>query len=280
MGGLLAKEVSLQRVANDAQTAHERQMLTDMGHLEDQLETWKQAENNMERRMFSQQAAISFMKTQQAKALRDEEEAATVWRCCKFFMCALTILGLATCVYVARLQRAWQCKVVFTAMESASPMETMASLPDHKELIEEDIAQVTMQAPHPALTEKYELGKPSDLGKGETSEEVASTNLIEASDVSQHAEDVQAGDDEMSSCCHKEVATTSFGEDLVAPQPTNAAPTSNTEAKSDSQQEVVEQSKSRVSESEAPKCEYFSLAEDANVEPRRNHSAEEDWWMD
>jgi hypothetical protein len=143
---LVAKEVRSERL-DDAQSDHERQMLVDMSHLEDQLESWKQAEYNIQRQMYSQKATMEFLKAQQEKAARDQNEAAGVWRCVKIFMCMLAIFGFAVCIHIARMQRAWtwQSKMMFSAPE---PMLNIQTLEPHRDVPEQTFLQTPSACTH------------------------------------------------------------------------------------------------------------------------------------
>lgn len=93
--------------AASGQTSHERTLLSDMGHLEDELESWKQAEYNMQKQVQVQAATLEAMKAEQAKAFHDEQIAEMVWWDCKMLLLALAVLGIAFCVCLANWQKPW-----------------------------------------------------------------------------------------------------------------------------------------------------------------------------
>jgi hypothetical protein len=95
----LASEIQLQRQSMSGQTEHERQLLADMGHLENQLESWKQAEKSVESQVSDQASTVARLQAEEAKAVRDEQFAALVWRDCKLAMCAMLLLSIGLCVF-------------------------------------------------------------------------------------------------------------------------------------------------------------------------------------
>lgn len=95
----VASEVQTQGRDLRGQSAHERTMLADMGHLEDQLESWKEAEKTLEQQMAQQSATAMSLKDLQAKAIHDEQVAAMVWWDCKMLVCLLVAMGLGFCIY-------------------------------------------------------------------------------------------------------------------------------------------------------------------------------------
>jgi len=97
----VASEVQTQRRDQSGQSSRERLLLSDMGHLEDQLESWKVAEKNLERQMSEQTKTVELMKSEEAKAIHDSEVAAMVWWDCKMLMCLSVAIGLGLCIYSA-----------------------------------------------------------------------------------------------------------------------------------------------------------------------------------
>jgi len=96
----VASEVQVDRRAlSSGQTVHERQLLSDMGRLESQLESWKQAEQNLEHQVAHQAQSLEEVKDEETKAIHDEQVAAIVWWDCKMLMCFVIVLVLGFFAY-------------------------------------------------------------------------------------------------------------------------------------------------------------------------------------
>jgi len=243
--GMVAAEVKSQQFENFGQTLHERQLLTDMGHLEDQLESWKAAEYKLQAKMVSQQSTIDKLKAQQAKALRDQQEAAAVRCGCEIFMCLLMIFGFALCMYVAKMQVSWQVKRLPAAEESTLPRTDAA-------------------APRTSAPEPLPVARQSQPGPPEPPPCVSEfpKGTIQA----------------MASLPHHTAAEEVDFKALDAHQ--QATDVWKTELGPPYRHDVPSQLARQPIESSKPGCEFFSLAEEPNVAPQ-NHTtaAEEDWWL-
>jgi hypothetical protein len=227
---MVANEVKLQRPETE-QSMKERQLLTDMGHLEDQLETWKSSQYKMQGQMSAQASELARLKAEHLQAVRDEQHAEAIWRYVKMLMSLITLLGLVFCVYITRSRpqtklnspcladardESWLPPVVEAVPK---PVIAVASVQEPFE----DTFQATMSLPHPTLAENPD---------------------IEAPNAPEQAEDVWNGD-----------------LSIISPR---SSP--NHAARQESEENTTE-----------PKCEYFSLVEDAPV-GSHGASAEEDWW--
>lgn len=97
-------DVATQRAdyTETGQSERERQLLTDMGRLEDQLESYKRVGPTLHRQMEKQASSLRALET---KAMRIEDMAATLWWDSKMLMCVIIILGFGLCIYVAVLHR-------------------------------------------------------------------------------------------------------------------------------------------------------------------------------
>lgn len=142
------------------QTAHERQLLSDMGHLESQLESWKQAEQSLEHQVAEQAVFVNKMQAEEAKAIHDEQVAAVVWWDCKMLVCLMVASSLAFCVYSSSSNN---FKPSFNAAAEQAPQPVRRARPQ-PEFIEkdvqqqaEDILQVTLPR-----AEHVDLEAPSD----------------------------------------------------------------------------------------------------------------------
>lgn len=140
----------------NGETPHERAMLSDMGHLEDQLESWKHAENDLQKKVSEQAAALKTMRRDQAKAIHDEQIAEMVWWDCKILLCALAVLGIAFCVCVST----WQTNVTNLKRGSAeSAQETQQKIPT----TEAPSAPLERCEPQPEFVEKGACREAEDV---------------------------------------------------------------------------------------------------------------------
>lgn len=177
----VAYDVKKQR-AEVEQSMRERQLLTDMGHLEDQLETWKSSQFMMQSQMSAESSEIATLKAEHLQAIRDEQEAAAIWRYVKMLMALITLLGLLLCVYIARnraLTKANSPCLIDTRQDSwPAPVvecEPKAEFPTTLQKPFEDTFQATMSLPHPTLAENPDIEAPNapqqaeDVWKGDLS---------------------------------------------------------------------------------------------------------------
>lgn len=177
---VVANDVKKQR-AEVEQSMREHQLLTDMGHLEDQLETWKYSESTMQSQMSAQASEIAMLKAEHLKAVRDEQEAAAIWRYVKMLMSLITLLGLLLCVYFARSRHQTKLNspsLIDARHDSWPPLVVEAvSKPEitttPTETPFEDTFQATMSLPHPTLAENPDIEAPNapqqaeDVWKGD-----------------------------------------------------------------------------------------------------------------
>jgi len=135
----VASEVQVQRRDLSGQTAHERQLLSDMGHLESQLESWKQAEQNLEQQVADQAQTVAALRREEAKAVHDEQVAAVVWWDCKMLMCVVLASGLAFCIYTSLYPGSQMSKSnLSTAEQSPEPVKRVRP---QVEFVEKDADQ-------------------------------------------------------------------------------------------------------------------------------------------
>jgi len=132
----VASDVQTQRRDQSGQSAHERLLLSDMGRLEDQLESWKVAEKNLEHQMSEQTATVESLKAEEAKAIHDSEVAAMVWWDCKMLLCLLVVIGLGMCIYSSTSPQSCPKTSSFNAAEPAQPAVRKARA--QPEFIEKD----------------------------------------------------------------------------------------------------------------------------------------------
>lgn len=218
----VALEVQAQRRDQSGQSLHERLLLSDMGHLEDQLESWKIAEKNLEHQMSDQAKTVELLKVQEAKAIHDSEVAAMVWWDCKMLLCLFVVIGIGLCIYSASPVSCPRSPK-FTAAEPVKPLGRKARA--QPEFIEQDAK--------PEAEDALLVTIPSS--------HVAEKNIdLESATVSSHVEDVHHS------------AVKCKGKDNV--------------------EKMMQRQ-----ESDATKCQFFSLAEDAVAHPD-SASLEEAWW--
>lgn len=161
----VASEIQLERRDLTGQSSHERQLLTDMGHLEGQLESWKEAEQTLEQQVQQQAATVQSLKLEEARAAHDEQFAEVVWWDCKMLMCAVIITGLLFCIYTSQKPDAL-AKPSFNAADMSEPAvaQIVRRARPQPEFIEKDVEQqmedtlqVNLAMPHPTLAENPNL---------------------------------------------------------------------------------------------------------------------------
>lgn len=85
------------------QSIREKELLSNMGHLEDQLEAYRRLGPSLSRHLEMQAATAKSLKALEAKAVRIEDMAATLWWDSKMVLCVVIIFGSALCGYVSFL---------------------------------------------------------------------------------------------------------------------------------------------------------------------------------
>jgi len=180
----VASEVQVERRDMSGQSLHERQLMKDMGRLEGQLESWKEAEQNLELQVAKQAETVEAMRAHEAKAIHDEQVAAVVWWDCKMLMCVVLASGLAYCIYTTSSQNlkssfnvaGWPDSLCWKTEEGQSPQPTRRARAQ-PEFVEkdaqpeaEDILEVSLS--HPAPVEKPDIEAPH---AGQHSEDVCHT---------------------------------------------------------------------------------------------------------
>jgi hypothetical protein len=193
----VASEVQTQGRDLRGQSAHERMMLADMGHLEDQLESWKEASKTLEQQMAQQSATAKSLQDLQAKAIHDEQVAAMVWWDCKMLVCLLVSMGLGFCIYNS-------CR---SATKLSSPNEADTAQPKVRkfrpspEFVEKDAkpqaedAFPTLPLTHPAVI--------PDLEKATVSHRAEEALRADAWNAQEHVEaSMQNANSDKTGCQH------------------------------------------------------------------------------
>jgi len=187
----VASEVQTQHHDLEGHNAHERMLLSDMGHLEDQLERWKESTKDIQYQMAQQTATVDSLKAEQARAIHDEQVAAMVWWDCKMLMCLLVASGLGFCIYSTTSQSCLKTSSL-NAAEPAQP--TARKVRAQPEFVEkdakpeaEDSLQVILSLPRPAApAERQDLE--------------AATARPQAEETNQHEQDETSMDSRRSEC--------------------------------------------------------------------------------
>jgi len=156
----VAMEVQVQRRA--LSSAHEHQLLKDMGRLEHQLESWRSAEQNLERQVAQQGVTVKSLRAEEAKAIHDEQIAAVVWWDGKMLMCIVLAAGLGSCIYMTSPP---DTKMPSPITADAIPAETRRARAQ-TEFVEkdaqpevEDTLQITLPA-RPSLMQTADIEAP------------------------------------------------------------------------------------------------------------------------
>lgn len=109
-------EVAMERsqFTETGESWREKELLTNIGHLEDQLEGYRQLGPNLNRHMQMQETTSHSLQALEAKTRRIEQTTANLWWDSKLLMCMIIIFGSALCAYVSWLhvrqnsQQSWQ----------------------------------------------------------------------------------------------------------------------------------------------------------------------------
>lgn len=98
-------EVAFERAqyTETGQDQRAKELLTNIGRLEDQLEAYRRLGPTLHRHLEMQAATAKSLKALEAKSAHIEEMAATMWWDSKMLMCVVTIFGLGMCIYVSFL---------------------------------------------------------------------------------------------------------------------------------------------------------------------------------
>jgi hypothetical protein len=98
-------EVAMERAqyTETGQSYREKELLTNIGRLEDQLEGYRRMGPNLRRHMEMQAATTKTLQELQAKTHSIEELAATLWWDSKMIMCITVVFSFALCFYVSIL---------------------------------------------------------------------------------------------------------------------------------------------------------------------------------
>lgn len=84
-------------------SSRDKELLTNIGRLEDQLEAYRRLGPTLHRHLEMQAATAKSLKALEAKSAHIEEMAATMWWDSKMLMCIVTMFGFALCGYVSFL---------------------------------------------------------------------------------------------------------------------------------------------------------------------------------
>lgn len=121
-------EVARERVqyTETGQSLRERELLANMGRMEDQLEAYRRLGPSLEKHIKMQADTAKSLKALEAKAHRIEQMAATLWWDSKMLMCGVAVSGFALCLYASSLnaqqnsEKPWPLNAEFDA---AAPKE-------------------------------------------------------------------------------------------------------------------------------------------------------------
>lgn len=99
----VAKEVAMERTeyTETGRSRREKELLTNMGRLEDQLEAYRRIGPSLQKHLKIQADTAESLKALETKAARIEKLAATLWWDSKVLMCALLILVSGFCIYMS-----------------------------------------------------------------------------------------------------------------------------------------------------------------------------------
>lgn len=127
-------EVARQRAeyTETGQSQRERDLLADMGRLEDQLEGYRRLSPSLHRHFQMQEATAKSLRILEAKSLRIEGIAAALWWDSKMLMCAVILFGAGLCIYVHARQSTSQQALItfpsqglnFSKFSAAAPLDT------------------------------------------------------------------------------------------------------------------------------------------------------------
>jgi hypothetical protein len=127
-------EVARQRVeyTETGQSQRERDLLADMGRLEDQLEGYRRLSPSLHRHFQMQEATAKSLRALEAKSLRIEGMAAGLWWDSKMLMCAVIVFGAGLCIYVHTRQSMPQQALISFQSQSSNFSKFSAAAPlDH-----------------------------------------------------------------------------------------------------------------------------------------------------
>jgi len=126
-------EVARQRAeyTETGQSQRERDLLADMGRLEDQLEGYRRLSPSLHRHFQMQEATAKSLRVLEAKSLRIEGMAAGLWWDSKMLMCAVILFGAGLCIYVHARQSIPQQALIsfqsqgmnFSKFSAAAPLD-------------------------------------------------------------------------------------------------------------------------------------------------------------
>jgi hypothetical protein len=122
-------EVAQQRAqfTESGQSSREKELLANMGRLEDQLEGYRRLGPSFHKHLEVQAATAQSLKALEAKAKSIEEMAATLWWDSKVLMFFVLLFGVALCSYVsclhARQNNAQSWPQKFTEFTAAAPKD-------------------------------------------------------------------------------------------------------------------------------------------------------------
>lgn len=124
-------EVARQRAeyTETGQSQRERDLLADMGRLEDKLEGYRRLSPSLHRHLQMQEATAKSLRALEAKSLRIEGMAAALWWDSKMMMCAVIIFGAALCIYVHTRQSIPQQALISFQSQSSSFSKFAAAAP-------------------------------------------------------------------------------------------------------------------------------------------------------
>jgi len=159
------EEVAKQR-SQYTETGHsqrEKELLANMGRLEDQLEGYRQLGPSLQRHYEMQAATAKSLKALEAKAKRIEEMSATLWWDSKMLMCVVIIFGSALCGYVSFLHvrqnsvKSWPSSA--KRIDAAEPKDSEVP---HCEEDEQD-NEVTQKKVRRKMTQYFSLDEKEDV---------------------------------------------------------------------------------------------------------------------
>lgn len=130
-------EVALERAqyTETGQSWREKELLTNIGRLEDQLEGYRRLGPDLHAHFQMQESTKQTLKELQEKTTKIEEATATLWWDSKVLLCIVVVFGSALCIYVSCLharqnsQQSWplQRKLFDGKFEAASPSDELAT---------------------------------------------------------------------------------------------------------------------------------------------------------
>lgn len=98
-------EVALERAqyTETGQSWREKELLANIGRLEDQLEGYRRLGPDLHAHFQMQESTKQTLTELQQKTIKIEEATATLWWDCKVLMCIVVVFGAALCIYVSSL---------------------------------------------------------------------------------------------------------------------------------------------------------------------------------